>query len=518
MRNPRPSFFIVHPSLTLDRRPSLFIFHCSLFILLSLFILHSSFFITGCSSSTKPKTGSLSGRVILVNDTGDPSLDPVDFSGVTVALYELAVLDTTIVRINQEYPQIGVQISQETEFDHRLQNPVRVVTTDPDGSYSFDKVTLGTYNLVALKPGWGVRYCYGFTVSEVGLDALESLSIVELYPETELSGSVMEYMEFLPHHSYVINNDTILVGGCRFHGDTRVMVSSGSNLNISERIDFSRSDTFWRITSLDGMYAAEKKEGITPFNKLSLDFIANPKECKNMILSNAVSGLSAGQSQTSFNNIIIRKTASSALVLNSNQAIVSNCLIYDSIGKGIVAYNIAEIVKSMFVRNHESCMLHQADATVVDSYFFGSYLGIRSFLDPQIIRYNCFDQNDVAIAPSASSPTIEFNNFFDNKRDIELNRGGVATDPGYCSPNIQRNNFLGNKFYIHLRGVNSVYADGYIPFTGVNTNQHYPNNYWKAAILANHIYDSNFPSSGVSFTVSYTPRSSFPVKGTGIRG
>ncbi len=72
-----------------------------------------------CSSSTKPKSGSLSGRVILVNDTDDPSLDPVDFSGVTIALYELAVLDTTLVRIIYEYPDLGVPVSQLTQFDHR---------------------------------------------------------------------------------------------------------------------------------------------------------------------------------------------------------------------------------------------------------------------------------------------------------------------------------------------------------------------------------------------------------------
>ena len=49
-------------------------------------------------------------------------------AGVTVSLYapvELPVesrmpaADTALVRINQEYPNIGVQISQETEFDQR---------------------------------------------------------------------------------------------------------------------------------------------------------------------------------------------------------------------------------------------------------------------------------------------------------------------------------------------------------------------------------------------------------------
>ena len=83
------------------------------------FCILLSFTLFSCSTSTKPETGSLSGKVILVNDTGDPALDPVDYSGITVALYNLAYLDTTIVRINNQYPQIGVHINQETEFDHR---------------------------------------------------------------------------------------------------------------------------------------------------------------------------------------------------------------------------------------------------------------------------------------------------------------------------------------------------------------------------------------------------------------
>jgi len=43
--------------------------------------------------------------------------DTTDFSGVTVSLYEPVELDTALVRINEKYPNIGVQISQETEFD-----------------------------------------------------------------------------------------------------------------------------------------------------------------------------------------------------------------------------------------------------------------------------------------------------------------------------------------------------------------------------------------------------------------
>lgn len=491
--------------------PSLFILHYSFFIIVSLFTF-------GCPKSTAPKTGSLSGHINLINDTNDPFLDPADFSGVTVALYEPVVLDTTIVRINQEYPNIGVQISQETEFDHRLQSPLSVTTTNAGGDFKFYKVVQGTYNLVMMKQGWGVRYLYGVPVNEEGKNSNILTQLVELYPEKIYSGSVMDFIEFMSFHSYIISNDAIFVKGCKFHDNSLIMVGSSANLSISETIEHSSTDQYWRITALDGMYEAEKLNSIVPFNKLFLDYITSPKLCKNMIMSYATNGISSGPSKTTFENIVIRESASSAMVLNSNDSTVSSALIYRCNAKGITTYGKAHIEKSMFAYNHESCMLYEFESTIEDSYFHGSYLGIRCFMNPQIMRYNCFDKNDVAIAPSGSSPSIEYNNFYDNKRDVELNRGGSTYGPVYCSPYIQRNNFLGDKFYVHLKGDNSVHADGgYGSWIGVSADQHYPNNYWKAVNLVNHIYDANYPNSSTSYTVTCLPRLSHANPQSGIR-
>ena len=85
---------------------SLFKIPCLLIVLIISILLMT---VVSCDKTTKAKTGSLSGQVVLLNDTENPSLDPVDYSGITVALYELADLDTTVVRINQEYPNIGIQ-------------------------------------------------------------------------------------------------------------------------------------------------------------------------------------------------------------------------------------------------------------------------------------------------------------------------------------------------------------------------------------------------------------------------
>ena len=149
-----------------NKYPSLFPFPLSLFtvgILLVLFML-----ITSCDKSTSSKTGSLSGKVILVNDTGDVAMNPEDMSGITVALYLPSLLDSTICRINNEHGHIGIELNQENSFDHIQETPWRETTAGSDGSFSFKDVKLGTYNLVARKEGWGEVYRTGVQIAQNG--------------------------------------------------------------------------------------------------------------------------------------------------------------------------------------------------------------------------------------------------------------------------------------------------------------------------------------------------------------
>ena len=75
-----------------------------------------------CSSPTSTPKGNLTGVVHLEGQSNQ--------SGIIVAIFELSYLDTIIVRINNEYPHIGVHINQHTEFDHRFQSPVKFTETD----------------------------------------------------------------------------------------------------------------------------------------------------------------------------------------------------------------------------------------------------------------------------------------------------------------------------------------------------------------------------------------------------
>jgi len=101
---------------------------------------------------TAPDTFSFSGTVHLEGQE--------DHSGVTVALYDLVELDTAVVLLQKEFPYVGIPISQQTEFDHRLAEPVYTTKTKLDGSFNFSKVEKSTYNLVAFKNGYGWRHIY----------------------------------------------------------------------------------------------------------------------------------------------------------------------------------------------------------------------------------------------------------------------------------------------------------------------------------------------------------------------
>ncbi|MDD2228160.1 MAG: carboxypeptidase-like regulatory domain-containing protein [Candidatus Cloacimonetes bacterium] len=488
------------------------ILHSPLIIVLLLCLLLSS-----CNKSTAPKSGSLSGRVTLVNDTGDPSLDPADFSGVTVALYGLAVLDSTIVRINSEYPQIGVQISQETEFDHRLQNPIGVVTTNSEGNFSFIKITPGTYNVAIMKEGWGLRYYYNVAIhqgDQVFADV--SAATLELYPAIELSPTIQTDMTFKSHHTYLIIQDVLILGSSTIEPNTKLLIDNNKRLSISGNLSYGSGTGFWTVTSSHGIYSTEIKSDLGQFDLLSFEAQVNATMIKNLILSYGNNGLKTGVPAFSISNSIIRSCSSSGLTMTSSNNVVDRILLTNTTNKGLSTYYNLSLSKSVFVKNHECIMVNDCNATIENSYFFGSYLGIRTYLKQGAINNNCFDRNSVAIGPNGASPYIRQNNFYDNLRDVEMNRGGSIYSLVYCNPTISHNNFFGNKFYIHLKGSNSTFADGYIPFMGVNSNQTYPNNYLREQTLTSHIYDSSYPGSGVLFTVTMQPRSSIPISSAGI--
>ena len=127
-----------------------------------------SLIILSCAKSpTEPKTGTLTGTVLLEGEE--------DNSGITVALYKLAELDTTILSYNREYPNVGFPISQATEFDHRLSEVVAETKTQKDGSFKIENIPQGAYNFVAQKHGFGWKYIYSIPIKSGANTAMNQI-------------------------------------------------------------------------------------------------------------------------------------------------------------------------------------------------------------------------------------------------------------------------------------------------------------------------------------------------------
>lgn len=495
----------------------------------TLYILHSTFksivyfafyilialAITSCSSSTKPKTGTISGRVMLVNDTGNPSLDPLDFSGVTVALYNQDVLDTTLIRLNNEYPQIGVSITQQTEFDHRNQDPIAVTETDLEGHFIIDEIVPSTYNVVVMKQGWGCKCFYNVEISGDSNITLNSNDPVVLEPETILNGYIDSSISFLTDKVYRITDDTTIIGPVVIQQGTLILVDPGKRLNIfSDQLQITGEQS-WRVSSSHKFYDIGVQQEIHPFGRVFFRSDVLEIVIRNMIMEYATDGLVLTGKGSQLTNCIIRYSLASALTTTSTQTRIDKSLFYNNPINGVETRNSVDILRSVFIGSEDACRFFESSGIVSDNYFLSNGIALRPFQGNASINNNCFDENQIAVSICAADPEIELNSFFSNLLDVELNRYYVQNSFLYCNPSIRSNNFFDGTTYISLSGNNSVYGVG--NGIAVVNDQHYPQNYWKLINPYDRIIDGNFPGSDIPYIVTIEPRVGNPISAAGIR-
>lgn len=476
--------------------------------------------ISGCNKTTAPKSGSLSGRVILVNDTDEPALDPVDFSGVTVALYRLATLDTMIVRINQEYPTIGVQINQETEFDHRLQNPVAVTTTNPDGSFLLSKLPIGTYNLVAMKKGWGYQYKFQVSLAQ-GENTLYSdsglrsklESAITLRPEVNMPSVLNQEITFKNGKHYIFHQDSIILAPVMIETGAVLRVAPGCDLSFISSLNMLMSDDAERftITSDAFSYTTAAKDSLSCFGKIKLSSpdgyaIAHGKICniqdgiqtqagdisfEDMVFSDGGTSIVAGQADITFSNSVVRR--------------------FNQISQNY--YNNVNVANNVYYDNTHKCMvLFETNATVSNNYFIRNKIGVQPFMGAVVISNNCFDRNYIGVAPCTSDPQILNNNFYTVTYSIELNAYLAQTGTiVYCNPQISGNNFYSKHRHLNRQGKNGLYVhDNFYPYGNILQIQ-CPSNYWNSMNPIDVVY----PDTGYD-NLNYMPLRSLPNPNAGI--
>ncbi len=467
---------------------------------------------TSCKPNTKPKFGSVVGTVILANDSGDPANDPIDFTGVTVALYELAKLDTTLVRINGEYPQIGVMISQETEFDHRSHEPLHVTQSNADGSFEIEEIEPGVYNVVILREGWGVKYIYEIEIVE---GEAGDLGTVELYPVREYSQYAGEEQLFRAGHTYLINESTVFAFPVEIEPGALICVSPGVGVTFHGNVGTSSTEPDslpWKIQSAKDMYAVTKSEisadeffGSLQFNGTQTDICGGIiqhfmnsvalRSDSNIVVSvifrDYEDGVALLQGSGAFRNLLCARGVSEGLNLNTPQSgvtEVSRC-IFSSVNWGV---NI-RVGGTYDVNN---------------CYFTGNIRAVVSDLCTGSITHNAFDKNRWHVTTkTAVSPQISYNNFYHSYQ--------YSVFPVARAVINDNNFFTTDEYFISIRDPNPP------EYSSVYEDLDATNNYWAVQNLDDYLLDASdnaqYPSEPCAYFVLYHPRRGSRVAEAGIQ-
>ncbi len=375
----------------------------------------------GCTSSTKPHSSVIKGQVELVNDSGDPVLDPVDYSGVLVTIYEQAKLDTLITNVNNQYPGLGVLVNQDSEFDHRNGKMIASSSTLADGSFEISSVRYGRYNLVIQKAGWGYRYMYDVIVDQsVELLAAPSL---KLYPEKHLSGFV-DYEVSLPrwHHLVVIGNLVFSPESKLSMGPNSVLrIASACKIDIMGQFETTAiGGEMFRVTSDDLTYSR---------HSISYSDIA-PYHSFNLLPTSTVTGGEIAWGIFSSGSVCLSSQIEQSTTIRS--------CIFRSVDRGLWVINTPDVIVQRSV-------FRSIGSTNVPVLFYGVSNGQ--------ISGNIISEGETGIRCDAlSHPLVTNNVIIDNTNGIQVFDG---------NPNIRNNFIRASEIGIRLAG-------GYAPITTYN--------------------------------------------------
>lgn len=466
----------------------------------------------GCSCSTKPKTGSLSGLVALVNDTQNSDFDTADFGGVTIALYEPAVLDSFLVRMNGAHPQIGVPLSQETDFDHRRQNPVKSTLSDATGQYSITELDPGDYVLSLMKEDWGFRYVFQVEIRE---GEEYHVGDVELFPARTLDAFITEDYTLESDHSYYIPGVTSFIGNVAIEPRARVYVDPSGSVKFYAAVETplvrSMNDA-WLFTTAEGMYSTVQVPlGLDAYFS-SVEFLNSPVNIQNGIFQHVSNTVSLNTPYSQIDNVIIRYFGG-GLSLSQGYANISNLIVANGSGNGIqISSNSTELTRI------SNCIISKANTgirintlgtfDIYNNYFHDNFKALIPSICTGSITHNAFDQNDYDIYQELipDPVNISYNNFYLSQAwGILPHRQAI----------INNNNFYRtNGYFVWNRGagVHNSYSSSDIDAT---------NNYWGTPDIDQYIMDAgdnaDYPNAPCSYYVIYLPKRSSVVPNAGIQ-
>jgi len=459
------------------------------------------------SCSTKPKDGSISGNVVLSNDSGDPAYDTMDLSGVKVSLYNTVLLDSTILRLNQEYPNIGVIINQETEFKQKNQTAFKTAITDATGFFVFDQIPMGEYNLVFEKDGWGRVFRYNIkpnTESRSSLfdvfneddrrimlkkDEVKSLTVV-MYPIQILNSTIYNSFSFEADHCYRVMSDAYMYGECIFEGRSRIEVQAGSIINLYSDVISSGEGYCTIETYDDGSSSGQSKWD-------SMCVYSSNNVLTSFIITDSNAGIVFWGSGNEVSNSIIRKSNSGVHPVGLN-TIICNVIFQDISNRAVLLEQSAgqesisfTLEKSILFKCVEGIRTMGNAVSIKNNYFLENDISVFSFNGFHEIRNNNFDRNNRVLICAGTIIPIEYNNFYQG------NANGILFSYQYYS-NVSNPLLNYNNFYMTSGLVIELHSRTTI------SNIDAKNSYWAAPDIDAMIWDRN-DSQDISHFVEYLP-------------
>ncbi|HOY84075.1 MAG TPA: right-handed parallel beta-helix repeat-containing protein [Candidatus Syntrophosphaera sp.] len=466
-----------------------------------------------CSCCCKPDSGTLTGRVVLTNDSGDPLLDPVDFAGVTIALYQPAQLDTTLIRINSEYPQVGVVTGQDTDFDHRGSDPLYLAGSEPDGTFVLEGIDPGIYNVVFLCEGWGVDYLCEVEISD---RAEVDLGSMELYPVPICNPAYLDSFTFKARHCYFVQDTVNMLGNVVLEANSKILMLPGASIKFWGGVSTPQTggiSSACRFISGKNFYQTQAYD-ITPADHYSaVEFRSDNNVLRNVIFQHGSSSVVVSGLQNQISNVIIRNIGA-GLIIQGGHSVVDHILVANGSANGIqfntVTPDQIEITNSVITKVEVAASLYTAGTyTIENSYFHNNNFAVKPDNCTGVISHNAFELNAYDIYQYAVSiPTqINYNDFFHSTQWGILPRRAVV---------INYNNFFKtDRFYIWIRS-----PDSPPNYSLVQADVDATNNYWAVADVEQYLMDGHnhdFPDQPCAYYVIYLPRRNSPVPNAGIQ-
>lgn len=479
--------------------------------------------IFSCEPETEVEKGTLSGTVSLENQT--------DNSGITIAIYNLAELDPEIVSVNNEYPHIGVIINQHTEFDHRLQTPIRATTSDSNGDFEMKDIIKGTYNIVIMKQGWGFKYLYEIEIYKGDNDLTNGIILFE---EKSYSGVISENLIFETDHHYIIEDDTTLLP------NLSLVIQPGAIIRINPDEDFTihgsikaqgtEDKMFW-ITSNDGfddLYEVSlllrdeidiyHQMEFSPISFIEDDLIEWGKwSYGDTCLLNQVNNLK-------FQNAILRDaqcgfysflTFTEITLTDCNNILSINNLNENQGGIYYVGVDDGEISKSVFLNNFNGVKVKDGYmGKIQDNFLYNNTNGISIWDFSGVVQNNLLQNNivsDIEFSGNTSENNLGFSVYFNNISSVKgLFHNGNYSYCYFSTNYINNNNFTNSDLFLHF---NSVY--GLMNMNGwFDLTNNYFNGLQNEQDIRSDIYDQN---SNGEIDIIIVPFNFYEIPNIGIR-